>query len=148
MREWEEKFWSKVVKIPRGCWNWIGSCNNTGYGGMRRGKGMELVHRISYEMHLGFIPPGRCVCHRCDNRKCVNPGHLFLGTQADNLADAAKKNRIAYGIAHHKAILTQEDVRIVRLLRGKVSQKRLAARFGVSLFCIRDIHQGKRRTKG
>ena len=75
------------------CWEWIGSTNNLGYGFIRDGKGMRTAHRVSYEEHIGVIPKGMCVCHTCDNPKCINPNHLWLGTRKQNTQDMISKGR-------------------------------------------------------
>lgn len=92
-----ERFMSKVVKVDGGCWIWIASFDRkSGYGQIQRGKrgqGLAKAHRVSFEIHCGLVPKGMMVCHRCDNKKCVNPDHLFLGTAKDNTTDMISKKR-------------------------------------------------------
>lgn len=91
----EERFWAKVDKTPE-CWNWTGGCNDRGYGTFANGHGHQLAHRYAYEISSGSIPDGVFVLHRCDNRRCVNPSHLWLGTAQDNTADMIAKGRAAW----------------------------------------------------
>ncbi len=88
----KEFFESKIQKTDS-CWNWIGSVNNSGYGCIRFNGKRYGTHRLSYEFYIGSIPDNLFVLHKCDNRKCVNPNHLWLGTQSDNLLDCNKKKR-------------------------------------------------------
>ena len=82
---------------PHGkCWDWTKRLNNEGYGGLRVGPKMVLAHRLCYFLAFGPIPDGLLVCHRCDNPKCINPHHLFAGTNRDNLWDSISKGRRHY----------------------------------------------------
>jgi hypothetical protein len=96
----EERFWEKVQKTNT-CWNWTGALTG-GAGSLRLNKKVSiLAHRFSWELHHGPISEGLVVCHKCDNRKCVNPDHLFLGTQADNIHDMWKKGRAKVPTRQH-----------------------------------------------
>lgn len=94
-----DRFWSKVEKLGTegGCWLWTGSCGIKGYGQFYLNRTMRLAHRVSYTLNIAPIPAGLFVCHSCDQRLCVNPAHLWVGTNLDNMRDCCAKGRIASG---------------------------------------------------
>lgn len=113
----EERFWNLVeVRSEDECWPWKGSHINSGYGRFRlsRSEGSMLSHRYSYSVTNGPIPEGMNVLHRCDNRTCCNPQHLFLGTQSDNLLDASRKGRLPGAGSRARARLRGANGRFVR----------------------------------
>jgi len=117
----EERFWSKVDKRgPDDCWEWKASLGRGGYGHFwpTRRKTMQ-AHRMAYELHYKIIVPKTTwVCHTCDNPKCCNPTHLFLGTPKDNTQDMLQKHRhrTTYGESHYFHKLTDAQVTEIRLL--------------------------------
>ena len=92
-----ERFFEKIEKTES-CWIWTaGLRGKTGYGAFKINGKVIDSHRVSYTIHKGDIPVGMYVCHTCDNRKCVNPDHLFLGTAKDNHQDAVDKGKVIFG---------------------------------------------------
>ena len=143
----KDRFDEKYIPEPNtGCWLWTGYADPVGYGRIRD-DGPKLAHRVSWELHNGPIPEGGghhgvCVLHSCDQPFCVNPDHLFLGSNADNQADKAKKGRAVCGSKISLSKLTESDVsEIKRLLSEGWKQIDCANLFGVSdstVWCIKE----------
>lgn len=142
----QERFDDFVRKERTGCWVWTGWLTPDGYGKFNlRGK-KTAAHRFSYARAHGSIPAGKVVRHRCDNPACVNPAHLQLGSQTENVRDAImrRRNRGAAGVRNRHAKLAPRDVSIIRTdYRAGVDRATLAARFGVSTVQIRNIVTGR-----
>lgn len=147
----EERFWENVDKSGA-CWLWLAALDVHGYGRFRFKKQSVKAHRVAWELAQGPIPAGLSVLHNCpggDNRRCVNPAHMFLGTQADNMRDMRAKGRQGipnpvHGETHHNAKLDADTVRQIRLaLAGGEGHKRIGTRFGVSERTIFNIAHGR-----
>lgn len=121
-------------RIEGECWIWTGACSTGGYGQLRIGSRRSQAHRVSYELFVGSIPEGMCICHTCDTPSCINPDHLFAGTHKENTADMIAKGRKnpatnldnpSTKIPHDQHDKIREDRALGRSLRS------IAAEYGV-----------------
>ena len=146
-QEWIDRFNAKwKLDEATKCWEWTGAHMPKGYGQIKiPGTRKQIyAHRLSFLIHRGQIPPTKCVLHHCDNPKCVNPEHLFVGTQLTNAIDMAQKMRHVYGERQPNAKLTDDQVReIHKLITLGVTQKRVAEMFNVHPMHISRIRRGK-----
>lgn len=127
---------------PHGdCWLWTGTKHGKGYGHFKIGTFCEKAHRASFKLFCEHDPGNLLVCHRCDTPDCVNPQHLFLATNETNILDRQWKRRHAHGETHSRAIITEENVREIRL--GDMSKIRFfAKKFNASESTIRQVGRG------
>ena len=135
-----ERFWRYVDRRGDGeCWPWVGSKRQNGYGQLNVQRYPFKAHRLSFFIHYGLLADNQCVLHTCDNPACVNPAHLFLGTQADNMADAARKDRTTF-------VVPPDGVAYVRDLWGAgYSQRAIARSTGYSRRTVGRIVNGEYR---
>lgn len=133
------RFWSKVdVGEADECWDWLAGKFEGGRGAFSIHNKMWLAYRVAWILTYGPIPKGLDCCHHCDNKSCCNPYHLFLGTRADNMIDAARKGRITKE-------LTTDDVYKIReiLADDGLTQQEIADEFSVCVATINEIKRGK-----
>lgn len=128
-----DRFLSKVMPVPfSGCWLWMGADFSYGYGAFSFHNQNRPAHRVSWLLHKGEIPEGLFVLHKCDVAVCVNPEHLFLGTQQDNMTDKVEKRRQARGEGHGMSKLSDAQTAEILALKGSLKAKAVASRYGVT----------------
>lgn len=137
-----KRFFSKVT-VAAGCWLWNAAKSKHGYGSFCVLGKTFRAHRISWVIKNGDILDNLFVLHKCDNPSCVNPEHLFLGTQKDNIIDCVNKGRNARGNVHPKSKLTNEQVLKIKALKNKCTAIAIARIFGVDRSTINQIHRGQ-----
>lgn len=143
----EDRFLNLVMPEPNtGCWIWTGALFTNGYGVFRHEGHNLKAHRFSYYLHKGTIPPGMIVCHKCDNRYCVNPAHLFVGTQQDNVDDMISKGRkhLPKGELHGSSRLKSSDVVSIRRLASTEKHTSIALRYAISRQYVSEIVNHKK----
>lgn len=147
-----ESIRARIVIDPAGCWLWSGHINSNGYGRVTVSGKRDYAHRLSYRAFKGEIPDRMFVCHACDTPRCCNPEHLFVGSQADNMADCKRKGRAngprhLVGELHPRSKLSNAQTEQIRSMRGSgMKQGAVGNMFGVSASTIRLIWLGKIRT--
>jgi len=150
VRSLEERFWEKVnvtTNIDE-CWEWQAYVHPSGYGNINVNGKMRGAHQVAWELTFGPIPLEMLVCHICDNRKCANPNHLFLGSFQKNIEDRDMKHRGKIpdnrGEKHGMSKLKREDILEIRRMRQEGStQKEIAVRFGIVRQTVSKILLGK-----
>lgn len=123
----EDKY---ITEPNSGCWLWCGCRDRHGYGKVGVNRSPKLAHRVSWQVHRGPIPKGICVLHKCDTPACINPDHLYLGTQRDNASDRVQRGRQATGEQHKSSRLSLAVVNEIRA--STETNVALARRFGVT----------------
>lgn len=141
MERLREKY---VVDKATGCWNWTGKLMWHGYGRMEIDENQMYAHRASWFIHHGEIPDGLFVCHHCDNKKCVNPEHLYLGTAQQNMNDAVARNRFPLGTKRKNTKLTEDQVVEIKIaIKRGDRDSEIARAYGRSDETIRGIRIGR-----
>lgn len=131
---YEKRLWSRVdICGPDDCWEWLAG-KSLGYGRIWINKNVYHAHRVLYELMVAPIPDGLFVLHHCDNPGCVNPKHLFIGNQADNMADASRKGRVAKGELNGRSKLTNAQIISIReeYAQGNIRRMELADKYNTT----------------
>lgn len=137
-----KRFWSKVCKEDTNeCWMWIGCVNGSGYGSFKTSYKSNMAHRFSWELVNGKIPNGLEILHKCDNRLCVNPNHMDIGTSKDNMRDMINKGRSGVGDKNSMSKYTELDVlRIKKAYKKGISTYESVGKlFGISWGHVRQL---------
>ncbi len=130
-----------TCNLETGCWDWMAWRDRKGYGGINISGRCRSAHRSYYEAKVGTIPDGKFLCHHCDNPGCVNPTHMFIGTNLDNVRDMHKKGRGAVQVPR----LSSGDVKTIKRDASGLTQAQLAVRYGVSSTIISRVLNNKYR---
>ena len=140
-----ERFEMKVNKetTPEGCWLWTACTTPAGYGQIRVNGKSTQAHRIAWELANGPIPPGLDVLHHCDNPPCVNPKHLFLGTDVENQQDCVEKGRHNPNCGEDRPNAKLSIIAVQEIRESKLSAYKLATKFSVSRSAIRAVLDGR-----
>lgn len=136
------RFWKKVQKRNKGCWKWTGNRFQSGYGVIQVNKKLLVATRVMWIVTHGELTDDLCVLHSCDNRGCVNPEHLFLGTKGDNAKDCVSKDRHSRGERNGISKLTDEQVLMIRSASYRRRTRDIydmAEQLGVSYSCVWNV---------
>jgi hypothetical protein len=140
----------KSFEKSESCWNWVKGMAKNGYGFFymkREGRKTFHAHRVSWEYHNNMpIPEGMLICHTCDNKKCVNPAHLYVGTSFDNNRDTVNRNRAKRTIGDNCSWAKISEADVMDIIKSNDNQYDIAKKYGVDQSTISNIKTGKRRS--
>ena len=131
---------------PGGCWEWQGTLDSNGYGVLKINYRQHKAHRVAYAAYVED-PKGMFVCHHCDNPKCINPKHLFLGTPADNMKDKATKGRASRFVGERNPMSKLTDEQTACVVDDSRTQREIAQAYGISQSRVSKIKTTKRKQK-
>lgn len=140
----KERFNEKWMPEPfSGCWLWLGGVKSNGYGMFRMNNRLDTAHRCSWRIFRGDIPAGLCVCHKCDTLLCVNPDHLFIGTQRDNMDDMVAKHRGGgpHLLGERNGASKLKESQVLEIRNDSRSRRLIAKDYDVSYATIKDIQK-------
>jgi len=132
-----------VPEPNSGCRLWLLSCSRDGYGWAKRRRKTVQAHRLSYELNIGPVPDGMCVCHKCDVPSCVNPDHFWLGTNEQNTQDRKAKGRSARNCGEKAPSSKLNAAQAREIFYAEESQSAIGRRFGITRESVRDIKRGR-----
>jgi hypothetical protein len=133
----------KKGTVDTDCWEWQAARHSSGYGQLRRSGRAIYMHRWSYEHHNGPIPDGMLIRHSCDNPPCVNPAHLLLGTERENMADAVERGRASVAERHSRKLTNADVVTIRACIAAGEKQAHVARRFGIAESTVSEMMHGR-----
>ena len=131
------------VNESTGCWEWLRHLNQGGYGTVKHHQRQWMAHRLAWRCFQGPIPDALVVCHRCDNRRCVNPEHLFLGTALDNMRDMIAKGRKRAAKGEQSGVAKLTERQVLEIRQDLRPQHVIAKELGISQSLVSMIHDGK-----
>lgn len=141
----EQRFHDQFIPVTEsGCWLWTGALTANGYGCLGDKYKTRSAHKVSYELHVGEVPSGMHVCHKCDVKSCVNPEHLYVGTGKQNYADARDRGRLRPRRGETNPIAKLTTAQVLEIKSSNETGVDLARRFGLSPSTVCQIRKGLR----
>lgn len=134
---------NSIPEPNSGCRIWIGSVTSGGYGNVGVERSTKRAHRVAWELVHGTVPDNLFVCHKCDNRLCINDDHLFVGTRSDNMQDMIRKGRANYPLGSKATASKLTESEVIEIVKDRRTNETVASAYGVHEDTVRDIRKGR-----